>query len=578
MAKMKSLIKTSALAIVLAALSACATTSRGSSAENGQALSPQAQLYADYVSARYASKLNDAASRSDYFSRAFARRPNDLDLGQSALVSAINNGDNALARTLAIEILALDDTEGNARAVMGAVALSNGKYEKSITYLTYANAGLGVEIFNAMMRGWAQVGLGDTDAAIITFQSMEGGKYFEFLGNLQIAIIKMQEGEMEIATNMFAELDEVNLAPVESVLAQVRGLMERSEKEEALEKLNTYAEANGGALSGPIRYYIDAIEADRDVQWKLTPAQSASRALSEPAFRFFGAQQQYEPAETFLRLALELDPKNDKARLFLGSVLEAVDRNEDALAQYQLIAQLSPYSVSARLSEADILFGDDKNDAGIQVLEAIQASHPSRVTQSSLGRAYLIMEDYEQALPYYEALIEDMSEDELQENTQVNYLRGICLERLGRWEEAVVDFEFVLKHRPDNADALNYLGYTWVDKGVNLTKAFAMIEKAVELEPKSGAIIDSLGWAHYKLGRYSQARINLEDAAERSPTSATIIDHLGDVYWKLGRKKEAGYQWERAVTLDPTDIELMVIKAKIKDGLVAKNGLGAEAE
>ena len=182
------------------------------------------------------------------------------------------------------------------------------------------------------------------------------------------------------------------------------------------------------------------------------------------------------------------------------------------------------------------------------------------------------MEDYEQALPYYEALIDDMSEDERKENTQVNYLRGICLERLGRWEEAVVDFEFVLENKPDHADALNYLGYTWVDKGVNLTKAFSLIEKAVELEPKSGAIIDSLGWAHYKLGRYNQARINLEDAAERSPTSATIIDHLGDVYWRLDRKKEAGYQWERAAGLDPTDIELMAIKAKIRDGL------GAEVE
>jgi len=567
MVKLKSSITTPILLSALVALSACTTTGGVRSAENGQSLSPKAQLYADYVSARYASKLNDAASRAEYFSKAFAMRPNDLSLGQNALASAINNGDNASARILANNVLILDVADGSARAVLGVDALAEGKYEKSIAYLTDANAGIGGEIFNSLMRGWAQVGAGDTDAAILTFESMEGGKYFEFLGRLQKAIVSMQEGEVETAANTFAELEDVSLAPVETVLAQARGYMLQGEKDKALEKLNVYAEANGDALTGPVRYFIDAIEADKTLQWKLTPAQSASRAISEPAFRFFAAQQQYEPAETFLRLALELDPKNDKARLFLGTVLEEVDRDEDALGQYAQIEQFSPYTVSARLSEAEILFGDDKNDAGIKVLESIQASHPSRVTQSSLGRAYLIMEDYKQALPYYEALLADMSEDELQENTQVNYLRGICLERLGRWEEAVEDFEFVLKHKPDNADALNYLGYTWVDKGVNLGKAFDMIEKAVELEPKSGAIIDSLGWAHYKLGRYKQARINLEDAAERSPTSATIIDHLGDVYWQLGRKKEAGYQWERAVTLDPTDTELMTIKAKIKDGL-----------
>jgi len=572
MVKLKSIIKVPAIMTALAVMSACTTFGGGRSAESGQSLSPKAQLYADYLSARYASNLNDSASRAEYFSKTFARRPEDLDLGQKALASAINNGDSALARTLAIQILALSETDGSARAVLGANSLAKGKYEEAITYFTNANAGLGVEIFNAMMRGWSQVGLGDTEAASQIFESMEGGKYFTFLGNLQNAIVNMQEGEMDVAATTFSELEELNLAPVETVLAQARGFMVRGEKDKALAKLNTYADANGGALTGPVRFYIDAIEVDKTSQWQLTPAQSASRALSEPAFRFFGAQQQYEPAETFLRIALELDPKNDKARLFLGSILEQVDRNEEALAQYAQIEQFSPYTVSARLSEAEILFGDDKNDAGIKVLESIQASHPSRVTQSSLGRAYLIMEDYEQALPYYEALIEDMSEDERKENTQVNYLRGICLERLGRWEEAVMDFEFVLENKPDNADALNYLGYTWVDKGVNLTKAFRMIEKAVELEPKSGAIIDSLGWAHYKLGRYNQARINLEDAAERSPTSATIIDHLGDVYWRLDRKKEAGYQWERAAVLDPTDIELMAIKAKIKDGL------GAEVE
>ncbi len=555
--------------LVLVALSGCATTMGASSVERGQSLSPKAQLYADYVSARYASNLNDAASRSAYFSRAFARRPHDLDLGQKALAAAINNGESALARALSIEILALDETDGTARAVMGANALAKGRYKKALEYLADANAGIGIENFNTLMRGWAHIGLGDRSAAKITFADMKGGKYFEFIGNMQQAIIDMQEGDIEAAIKTFAEIDKVNLAPIESTLAQARGYMLRGEKDKALDVLNTYADANGGSLTGPIRFTLDAINAGQKLPWKLTPAQSASRAVTEPAFRYYGAQQQFESAETFLRIALELDPENDKARLFLGSVLEQVDRNEDAMNEYARIGQLSPFSVSARLSESDILFGEDKNEEGIKVLESIQETHPSRVTQGSLGRAYLILEDYEKALPYYEALIADMSEDELKKNPQVKYLRGICLERLGRWEEAVTDFEFVLKYNPDDADVLNYLGYTWVDKGVNLTKAFAMIEKAVELEPTSGAIIDSLGWAHYKLGRYGQARINLEEAAERSPTSATIIDHLGDVYWKLGRRKEASYQWERALSLDPTDKELKAIKAKLKGGLRA---------
>ena len=138
-----------------------------------------------------------------------------------------------------------------------------------------------------------------------------------------------------------------------------------------------------------------------------------------------------------------------------------------------------------------------------------------------------------------------------------------------RWPEAEVDFKRVLELVPNDVDTLNYLGYTWVDRGENLTEAFDMIRKAVEEEPQSGAIVDSLGWAHYKLGEYEEAKVNLEKAVALSPSSATIIDHLGDVYWKLGRKREAGFQWKRALEFDPTDEERATIDIKLVGGLEA---------
>jgi tetratricopeptide (TPR) repeat protein len=140
-----------------------------------------------------------------------------------------------------------------------------------------------------------------------------------------------------------------------------------------------------------------------------------------------------------------------------------------------------------------------------------------------------------------------------------------------QWDKAVADFRRVLEIDPENPDALNYLGYTWVDRGENLTEAFEMIRKAVRLEPESGAITDSLGWAHYKLGQYDEAKIHLEKAVVLTPASATIVDHLGDVYWKLGRFREAGYQWERALDFDPTDEEEIAIRRKLEGGLDAAN-------
>lgn len=559
------------LGVALVALSACATAAPQSlrANQNTGDLSPSALMYGDYLAASYASYLNDANARANYYSRAFARKPEDLVLGRKSMASALNNGDYPLARALAIEVGSMDEGDGLSRSILGSHALAKGQYGKAIQFLSDSNGGIAIDDVNAMMLGWAQYGQGNKKVALETFNSLRGGKYFELIGTLQSAKLNADAGEYEYADKALAEIDEVGISAIESALTQARSYVKRGDKNKALERLQEFSNDSGGVITGPAQLFLEALERGEEIETDLTPAQQASRALTEPARAYYAVQSQNEAAELFLRIAVELDPDNDKARLFLGGVLENVGREADAQAQYAEIAPDSPYTVSARLSEASLKFDDDDNAAGLKILEDIYERHPSRVTKESLGRAYLIMEDYAGALPHYEALIADMSDEELKENPQPKYLLGICLERLGRWEEAVEEFEFVLDNKPDNADALNYLGYTWVDKGVNLNKAFDMIRKAVELEPKSGAIIDSLGWAHYKLGQYSEARVKLEDAAEISPSSATIIDHLGDVYWKLGRYREAGYQWERALDFDPTDDERTSIKAKLEGGLSA---------
>jgi len=114
---------------------------------------------------------------------------------------------------------------------------------------------------------------------------------------------------------------------------------------------------------------------------------------------------------------------------------------------------------------------------------------------------------------------------------------------------------------------LNYLGYSWVDRGMNLDEAFKMLRKAVELRPNDGYIVDSLGWAHYKLGRYEEALRDLEQAIELRPADPVINDHLGDVYWKTGRKLEAKFQWNHARDLKPEPEDLIKILKKIEYGL-----------
>jgi Flp pilus assembly protein TadD len=145
--------------------------------------------------------------------------------------------------------------------------------------------------------------------------------------------------------------------------------------------------------------------------------------------------------------------------------------------------------------------------------------------------------------------------------------RAASLMELGRWSTAEVDLKRAVEIAPEEATTLNYLGYSWAERGEHLDEAFKLIEKAVALEPGSGAIIDSLGWAHYQLGQYSDAVGHLEQAAALEAADPTITDHLGDVYWRLGREREARYQWRRALELKPSERVRKQIEKKLEQGL-----------
>ena len=140
------------------------------------------------------------------------------------------------------------------------------------------------------------------------------------------------------------------------------------------------------------------------------------------------------------------------------------------------------------------------------------------------------------------------------------------LERSGRWPEAETAFKTALSINPDQPYVLNYLGYSWVDRGENLQEALEMIEKAVDLRPNDGYIVDSLGWALYLLEDFNGAVVHLERAVELRPTDPTINDHLGDAYWMVGRRAEARFQWQRALTFEPEPELEQSIRSKLNPG------------
>ena len=552
-------LATACAAVILAS---CQTPGAGSYV--GDEPSSEGKLFGEYLAGSYANYLEDSDARSDYYSRAFARAENDIALGRRAMTSALTAGNMNLARTLAIEINQTDNKEPMALMLLGEKAFKQGRHKQAQALLTPDTADLTMGIAMGIMKGWSYVAENNLDKARETFRSVGGGAYFQNLADLQIAKAEALKGNVEAAKAAFKIAEENGQSAIETRLSKARFLHSIGENDLALKELEAFSKHNGLSEAGPVAAYVSALKKGEVIDGLLTPAQEASRALTEPAYQFFVRNRALDAGEVFLRLALSLDARNDKAVIWIGDLLENTERSEEAMALYKDMPETSHYVINAKLNQANVHFSNEEDDKAIKVLEEVNAKFPSFTTREALGRARLIRENYADALPIYETLVNSMSEEDLKANTQPLYFRGICYEREKQWSKAEADFKRVLEIEPDNSDALNYLGYTWVDRGENLTEAFDMIRKAVELEPNSGAITDSLGWAHYKLGQYQEAKKKLEDAVALSPSSATIIDHLGDVYWKLGRFREAGYQWERALEFDPTDEERGNIKLKLK--------------
>lgn len=545
-----------------------------SAAADGIDAQDNARLYGDYLAGAYARYLNDPAAQSTYFQDAYSLEPEDTSLGRMAIYSALFSGDQDLAKKTAEQLYRRDKSESMARAILTIDALSRGRTSRVKKFADVDTPDVTMGLAMKLALGWTAVDEGRYERARTIFNNLGGSGYFEALGQLQIAKLEARLGNEDAAIAAFDRVEGFGIAPLESELSRVRFDAARGEKALAITRLEGMIAKTPSAAIGPVGDYLARLQARKKLP-KLTIREQAARALTEPAFAFFVRNNSVEGAEIFLRMARWVEPDYDRAALWLAELIEETHPDMDdttrkeLIGLYAVIDERSAYYVNARLGEANLYFDQERDETALQLLEDLAESHPSYFTREALGRARFFRENWEEALPFYNDLVASLSEEELKANPDPLRLRGIIFERLDRWAEAEADFKRALIFNPDDADTLNYLGYTWVDRSENLTEAFELIEKAVELQPESGAITDSLGWAHYKLGRYDEAKTYLEKAVVLTPYSATIIDHLGDAYWQLGRKREAAYQWRRALEYDPTDEERVAIEMKISSGVNA---------
>ena len=282
--------------------------------------------------------------------------------------------------------------------------------------------------------------------------------------------------------------------------------------------------------------------------------------------RIFLVQEKYDEAIELLLGALQEFPELDAGHYLLGLAYFRKGEMEKAGKQLETIdPDANVYEDSIQL-QARILKDSDNLDGAIQLVEEIIGDTSTRKPSFIilLATLYKEKEEIDRGMEVYERGMELFPD-----NLNLLYSYGIYLEKAGKQEQAMATMQQVLDLEPDNAAALNYVGYTWADKDVHLDKAFEYIRRAVDLMPEDGYIRDSLGWVYFKMGDVDQAIIELERALELVESDPVIHEHLGDAYLQKGEDKKALSDYEKAYEIYEEEDKKAIVQEKI-DSLKAR--------
>ena len=296
-------------------------------------------------------------------------------------------------------------------------------------------------------------------------------------------------------------------------------------------------------VASAIPMYLRALELNKDnaeVRFKL--AQS------------FLKTGQRDQAIRSLEEIIKTNPMKFEIYEFLARLYEEAGNKQQALANYEQALLLAPNLPENYLHTAEVQLELKQYDNAISTLEEARRRFPVPQITYSLAIALSTAKRYSDALPVYEAALQEAKADQeelLDGNFYFNY--GATAEQAGLVDKAANLLKRSIELDPSKAaQAYNYLGFMWVDRNMNLDEAGAMIKKALEIEPENGAYIDSLGWFYFKKGDYAHALSELLHAADLiNPPDPVVYEHIGDTYKSLGNASQALTYWQKGLTLDP---------------------------
>lgn len=518
-----------------------------------------------YLAGRSALAHFDYAEAATAFTQALIASPRNAQFLENAVMSRVATNEIELALPMVRQLDSIGAASQAAAMVTLATLARDENYDGIISELDRGRSS--GKLVDGLARAWALIGTGRMSEATAAFDDLgklEGLKPFAAYHK---ALALASVGDFEGADAILRSGDADPLGTARRGLiarAQILSQLERQNEAAAL-----LAEAFGTDPDPQIARMLGDLRAGKALPFTIVTG--PRDGLAEVLFNVAAAMMDDKPDPYTLgyaRLAALVRPGHIEAIMLAAGILEAQGQYVLAGDAYNAVPREDPAYHAAELGRAAVLIKAGRTDAAIETLVQLAKTFPDMPrVWISLGDTLRRVERYAEAARAYDTAIAEFDQTEPSQ-WPVYYARGIANERLGNWSQAEADFRKALDLSPDQPQVLNYLGYSYVEKGQNLEEALSMIERAEKAEPDSGYIVDSLGWVLFRLGRPEEALVQMERAVSLMPVDPVVNDHLGDVYWAVGRRLEAKFQWRRALSFEPeTEKEAARIRRKLEVGL-----------
>ncbi len=530
-----------------------------------------------YLAARHASVERDSNSAATFYRSALRSDPKNNELLDRAFISSLADGDIDEAVKLADRILTIDKSNRVARLVVGVRDLKLKKYAAAQLNINQSIRGPITDLVATLLSGWASYGAGDTKTAVANIDKLAGPEWYPIFKDLHSGMILELAGKEKDAGTRLERAYKLDDSMLRVADDYARWLSRNKDA--------AAARAIYEAFDKKLPRHPLVLEELRETKAgkKLSPLVDSPQTGAAEALYGIGATLTRRGGEdlalVYLQLSLYLAPNHPLALLSLADLYESVKKPAMAIKVYERMPASSPLKRNAQIQLATNLDAAERSEEAIKILKGVTTEDPKDIEAvMALGNIERGRKKFADCVQTYSQGIDALPGANEKNNWVYYYYRGICEERSKQWSKAEADMRKALDLQPEQPHVLNYLGYSWIDQGINLDEGMKMIKRAVDQRPDDGYIVDSLGWAYYRIGNYEDAVKNLERAIDLKPEDPTINDHLGDAYWRIGRTLEARFQWAHARDLKPEPEELPKIEAKLENGLPDDTSSAASAD